>query len=206
MRKYVNVAGHAVMAAMLLSAIIVVSPARMASAGPSQAANAGPPPTRAAIAQNSPTQAAAATTPLLLAQQTTTQQAPGQRPSSRGMRDTRSPTERVEARIKALHEQLHITDAQEAQWNAVAQVMRDNAKAIEDLIKQRDQNIKTMNAMDDLRSYQALAEAHAEGLKKLVTVFGGLYDSMSDDQKKTADTVFRRSERRPSSRTPAKTN
>ncbi len=204
MRKYVNVAGHAVMAAMLLSAIIVVSPARMASAGPSQAANAGVTP--APVAQNSPTQAAAATAPLLLAQQTTTQQAPGQRPSSRGMRDTRSPTERVEARIKALHEQLHITDAQEPQWNAVAQVMRDNAKAIEDLIKQRDQNIKTMNAMDDLRSYQALAEAHAEGLKKLVTVFGGLYDSMSDDQKKTADTVFRRSERRPSSRTPAKTN
>ena len=204
MRKYLNVAGHTIAAAMLLGAIIVVGPNRMAFAKPSEVANAGPS-TRALMAQGSPTQAKVAATEFRLAQQTTTEPAPGQRPPSHRMRDTRSPTERVEARIKALHEQLHITDAQEAQWNAVAQVMRDNAKAIEDLIKQRDQNIKTMNAMDDLRSYQALAEAHSEGLKKLVTVFGALYDGMSDDQKKTADTVFRRSERRPSSRTPAKT-
>lgn len=207
MRKLVSVAQQTVMAAMVLGAIVAGGPARAVAAGTTQVADAGsqaaPTPV---LARESAPPPATASAPLLIAQQTTTQPTPGQQAPSRRMHDTRTPTERVEARIKALHEQLHITDAQTAQWNDLAQVMRDNAKAIEDLVKQREQNLKTMNAVDDLRSYQALAEAHAEGLKKLVPVFETLYDSMSDDQKKTADVVFRRSQRRPPSRTPAKTN
>ena len=207
MRNLVSVAKQTVMAAMVLGAIATGGPARAVAAEAAQVADAGSSALPISLwARESAAPPATSSTPLLMAQQTTTQATPGQQAPGRRMRDTRSPTERVEARIKALHEQLHITDAQEAQWKDVAQVMRDNAKAIEDLIKQRDQNIKTMNAMDDLRSYQALTEAHAEGLKKLVAVFGVLYDGMSDDQKKTADTVFRRSERRPPARTPAKTN
>ena len=205
MRNLVSVAMQTVTAAMVLGAIAASGPARAVAAETTRVADAGPQAAPTTLfAREFATPPATSSAPLLMAQQTTTQTTPGQRPSSRRMRDTRSPTERVEARIKALHEQLHITDAQEAQWNDVARVMRDNAKSIEDLIKQRDQNIKTMNAMDDLRSYQALAEAHSEGLKKLVAAFGVLYDGMSDDQKKIADTVFRRSERRPPARAPAK--
>lgn len=193
MFKLVNMTQQTVMAAMLLGAIAVVGPARVASGETAQLARVGSMPPGQVLAQNSSTQAAPSATP-------------GQQTPNRRTRDTRSPTERVEAHIKALHEQLHITDAQAAQWNDLAQVMRDNAKTIEDLVKQREQNIKTMTAVDDLRSYQALAEAHAEGLKKLVPVFETLYDGMSDDQKKIADVVFRRSQRRPPPRTPAKTN
>ena len=100
-------------------------------------------------------------------------------------------TERhVQARIKSLHDQLHITANQQQQWEAVAAVMRSNAKAIGELVRKRAQEAGTMSAVDDLRSYQQIAEAHADGLNKLVPPFEALYDTMSNDQKKNADVVF----------------
>jgi hypothetical protein len=95
----------------------------------------------------------------------------------------------VEARIKQLHADLHITAAQEAQWSPVAQMMRDNGKAMEDLRKQRV-DAKSMGAVDELKSYAAAIDAHADGVRKFIPLFQSLYDSMSDAQKKTADSVF----------------
>ena|ERR1700722_9367275 len=100
--------------------------------------------------------------------------------------------DQVEARIKSLHDQLQITPAQEAQWATVAQAMRDSAAKINALIQQRAQNAKTMSAVDDLESYQAIAQAHADGLSNLVPAFDTLYASMSDAQKKNADAVFKK--------------
>ncbi len=102
------------------------------------------------------------------------------------------PADRVEARIKSLHDQLKITPAQESQWAAVAQAMRDSAKQMQTLVQQRMKNANTMTAVDDLHSYQAIAQAHLDGLNKLVPVFETLYASMSDAQKKNADSVFKR--------------
>jgi protein CpxP len=96
----------------------------------------------------------------------------------------------VEARIKQLHSDLHITAAQEAQWSPVAQMMRDNGKAMEDLRKQRV-DAKSLGAVDELKSYAAAIDAHADGVRKFIPLFQSLYDSMSDAQKKTADSVFR---------------
>jgi len=101
-----------------------------------------------------------------------------------------SKVDRVEARIKELHAKLTITPAQEELWNNVTQAMRDDAKTMEALIKARSENAKTMTAVEDLKSYSEIAQAHADGLKKFVTVFEPLYASMSDDQKKNADTLF----------------
>jgi len=97
----------------------------------------------------------------------------------------------VDARIASLHKKLKITAAQEQQWQQVAQVMRDNAAQIEQMVKERDAKLKTMTAVDNLQTYSDVAQAHADGLKKLVPVFDTLYGSMSDAQKKTADAVFR---------------
>jgi len=102
-----------------------------------------------------------------------------------------SKADRVEARIKELHTKLKITPAQEELWNNVTEVMRDNAKTMEALIKARSEKASTMTAVDDLKSYGEIAEAHADGLKKFVPVFEALYASMSDAQKKDADTLFR---------------
>jgi protein CpxP len=104
---------------------------------------------------------------------------------------TASKADRVEARIKELHTKLNITPAQEELWKNVTQVMRDNAKTMEALIKARSDKTTTMTAVDDLKSYREIAEAHADGLKKFIPVFEPLYASMSDAQKKNADTFFR---------------
>jgi hypothetical protein len=108
--------------------------------------------------------------------------------------------DRVEARIAELKTRLKVTADQEALWNDVAQTMRDNAKAVETLAKQRATDARTMTAVDDLNSFQAITQAHADGLKKLATTFSTLYAAMSDDQKKNADAVFRSFEHRPGPR------
>lgn len=104
---------------------------------------------------------------------------------------TTSKVDRVEVRIKELHTLLNITPAQEELWNNVTQVMRDNAQTMDTLIKARSENLKTMNAVDDFKSYGEINQAHADGIKKFIPVFEALYASMSDAQKKNADIVFK---------------
>lgn len=106
-----------------------------------------------------------------------------------------NPSDRVEARIKTLHSELKITPAQDAQWNAVAQAMRQDAATMTDLIQQRQQNAATMTAVEDLTSYGKITQAHADGVKSIVGPFSTLYASFSDAQKKTADSVFSRGPR-----------
>jgi hypothetical protein len=97
----------------------------------------------------------------------------------------------VEARINELHTKLMITPEQEESWNKVAEVMRDDAKTMEALIKARTENASTMTAIDDLKSYGEIAQAHADGIKNFMAVFEPLYTGMSDAQKKSADMLFR---------------
>src|SRR6202521_4117861 len=91
--------------------------------------------------------------------------------------------DRVESRITTLHSKLKITQAQEDQWGKVAQVMRDNAKSMETLTQARFKNVKSMSAVDDLKSYGEITDAHADGIKRFTPVFATLYTGMSDAQK-----------------------
>jgi periplasmic protein CpxP/Spy len=132
--------------------------------------------------------------PLLLAQATpapapSVAPAPSPEPSATPAKKRRTPTDRVELRIKELHSELKITPEQQPQFDAVAQAMRDDAKAMEDAIAQR-REAKSMTAVDDLKAYQAIADAHSQGLQKLIPAFSALYDTMSPEQKKNADAVF----------------
>ena len=102
---------------------------------------------------------------------------------------TAVPGNNPEGRIKHLHDQLKITPSQETQWQSVAQVMLDNAAAMKSAMKDRA-DMKVMTAIDDLRTYQAIVEAHAEGIKKLAIAFKPLYASMPEKQQRNADAVF----------------
>jgi protein CpxP len=102
-----------------------------------------------------------------------------------------SPTERVEQHISQLHSELHITPAQQTEWDQFAQVMRDNAKAMDQLLQQRAAGFASMNAVDNMQSYAQIAQQHAQDTQKLATAFQTLYSDMSDSQKKNADAVFR---------------
>jgi len=103
----------------------------------------------------------------------------------------RSPVERTDARIKDLENALKITPEQQGAWKALTQVMQDNAKTQEALIKARKENSPNMNALDDIKSYSQIVEAQAEGLKRFIPAFEALYAGMSAEQKKNADVLFK---------------
>ena len=99
--------------------------------------------------------------------------------------------ERVERYIQDLHARLHITSAEETQWNQFAEVMRENARDMDRAFMQRAEQFSAMNAVQNLQSYEKLAEAHAQRVQKLVPAFENLYNAMPEQQKQLADQVFR---------------
>jgi periplasmic protein CpxP/Spy len=102
-----------------------------------------------------------------------------------------SRADRVEQHITQLHAELHITPAQQAEWDQFAQAMRDNAKDMSQMLEQRAAGFASMNAAEDMQSWAQMAQQHAQQTQKLAAAFQPLYASMSDDQKKNADAVFR---------------
>lgn len=106
------------------------------------------------------------------------------------------PEQRAEAYIADLKAKLQITDAQEPQWDAVATVIRDNAKQAEERYNARQTAAPDQTAVDDLKNYADMAAAHADGVKRLETAFETFYNGLSDDQKKNADKVFAEGEGR----------
>jgi hypothetical protein len=102
-----------------------------------------------------------------------------------------SAVDHTEAQIKQLQGALKITAAQEELWNNLTQVMRENAQDMDDLNKDRAENTKTMNAVEHMKFHSQTTEAHLSQLEKLIPPFEAFYDSMSDQQKKTTDTIFR---------------
>jgi hypothetical protein len=96
----------------------------------------------------------------------------------------------VEHHITELHAKLKITSAEEPQWKEVAETMRENAKDLDLAIDKRVAAVSSATAIDNLNSYAEIAQAHANGVKKLAVAFSGLYSVMSEDQKKEADATF----------------
>lgn len=121
----------------------------------------------------------------------TTGQTPPHHRAARHRAHALSPAQAVERRIAELHRRLEITAEQEPLWGVVAGVMREDAQAVEAAAKLRQEKLGTMSAVDNLRSFQVLAQTHADGLNKLTDAFATLYAAMSDGQKRNADAVFR---------------
>jgi periplasmic protein CpxP/Spy len=96
----------------------------------------------------------------------------------------------IESQIADLQKKMRITTAQQPLFDAFAQVMRQNAQALDAAMRQQEQKGWT-TAVDDLRASAQLAEAEAEGLKRLLPAFQSLYDSLPDPQKRLADTAMR---------------
>jgi hypothetical protein len=108
---------------------------------------------------------------------------------------TRRPGESLETlvdrRITELHTKLQITPAQSQQWDQFAQVMRTNAKAMDQMYADRAQKLSGMSAVDNMQSFEAIEQARMEGMQRLVPAFQTVYNSLSDQQKQAADALFR---------------
>ena len=173
-----------VAAAALLGAAMLVAPA-LAFAAPQLLAQASAPATPSAESPSTAPSAAPA--------------APKAAHANRAVHRT-SPSV-VEKRIASMHKRLKITSNQETAWDAVAQAMRDDAQQMNTLIRARQAQVGSMNAVQDLQSYEKISEAHVDGLHKLVPAFETLYGQLSPEQQQTADTMFGRKMRHASSKT-----
>jgi periplasmic protein CpxP/Spy len=123
------------------------------------------------IAVGSQTSAAASAAEILLAQGQPVPQA-----------------QNVETNIATLHQRLQVTPAQEVQFNAVANVMRENARAEASAPQQPPAGA---TAVDDLRAYIRYSEVELAGLKKMLPALEALYATLSPTQRRAADGAFR---------------
>ena len=98
--------------------------------------------------------------------------------------------EHTEARIKQLDDALKFTDSQKELWNNVTLVMRDNAKGMDALRKERKDVAATLNAVDRLKFHSQISETQLEQLKRLIPPFEALYVSMSVEQKASTDAIM----------------
>jgi len=99
--------------------------------------------------------------------------------------------QKVEQRIADMHATLHITQAQEAQWDAFAQVMLDNAQAMDGLLTRGAGDLATQTAPQILQNYAVITQQHAQNVQKLSAAFNALYTDLTPEQKKAADEMFR---------------
>jgi periplasmic protein CpxP/Spy len=97
----------------------------------------------------------------------------------------------AEERIRDLHERLNITQKEQTAWNKFAQVMRENARQLDQVYQQRAQQFDSMNAVENMRSYAKIERMRARDVEKLVPAFRSLYATLTPEQRQTADALFR---------------
>lgn len=110
-----------------------------------------------------------------------------------GKRAFSLPGERVEARLAYLKTALKITDAQQPQWDAFANVVRKHAREADERIKARQARMaqrtegQRPTAIERLeRRQERLATASAR-LNELLAVEKPLYAALSPEQQQIAD-------------------
>jgi hypothetical protein len=100
-------------------------------------------------------------------------------------------SERVEARIAYAKTALKITDAQTKQWNAVADVLRKQAKDRDATMQEmRGMHDMKMTAIDRLDQRQNMLTKAAASTAEMLAVAKPLYATLSDEQKQTADELL----------------
>jgi hypothetical protein len=97
----------------------------------------------------------------------------------------------TETQIKQLQATLNITVPQEPLWHNLTQVMRENAKDMDAINKERAENTKPLNALEHMKLHSRITQYHLDQTNKLIVPFEAFYNSLSDQQKSITDMVFR---------------
>ena len=106
------------------------------------------------------------------------------------------PTERVEARLAYVKTALKITDAQQSQWDAYANLARKNAQDMEQRFKSRQSGEprhpghQRPNAIERLERAQSFHAEAVTRINQLLSVEKPLYAALSPEQQKVADVVL----------------
>lgn len=75
--------------------------------------------------------------------------------------------------------------------DSFSQVMLDNAQAMEAVVGKNAGTAPTRTATEIMQSYAEIAQQHTQNVQKLSAAFDTLYASLTVDQQKAADEMFR---------------
>jgi hypothetical protein len=97
----------------------------------------------------------------------------------------------VEGRLAFLKTELNITEAQLPLWNAVADAIRANAKAMTEMMSGGMMGAGQATTLPDkLATREKMITAHLEALHRLKAAVDPFYAALSAEQKKTADELL----------------
>lgn len=143
----------------------------------------------------------AAAAPLALAQSTAAGPQPRhQAEPQHEERASRMPGERVEARLAYLKTALKITEAQQTQWDAFANALRQQAQAMDARIRARraqtaEGRRDAPNAIARLERQQQRLAAAAARVNEILQAAKPLYAALTAEQQKIADELLARQHR-----------
>lgn len=109
------------------------------------------------------------------------------------------PTEQVEARLAYIRTALKITDAEQPQWNAFANSMRQQAAAREKKMHEWREKMTQNEGKHEHRQLSVIErmergqKMHADAIARITDQLAAvkpLYESLSAEQKKVADVVL----------------
>ena len=113
--------------------------------------------------------------------------------SRHARRSSRLPSERMEARLAQLQTALKITDAQKAQWENFAAVLRKHARELDIRVQERRTQMaersqrQQLSAIEQLERHQQRMAARAQRLNELIAAGRPLYAALTPEQKQVAD-------------------
>lgn len=113
-----------------------------------------------------------------------------------GDRAFRLPSERVEARLAYLKTALKITDAQETQWQAFADVQRKHAREADQRMQERrarmeqDTRPARPGAVERMEFRQKMLATQSQRLGEMIEAGKPLYAALSPEQQKIADELL----------------
>jgi hypothetical protein len=96
----------------------------------------------------------------------------------------------IEGQIAFYKAELHITDAQTAQWNTFADTLRAGAKQLETAYLAMMLSNGLPSIPDQLAKRRQLLTAELDSLQAIQPVACTLYDALSPEQKKLADEMM----------------
>lgn len=103
--------------------------------------------------------------------------------------------ERIEGRIAFLRAELRITPAQEPAWEAFAATLRTDAQNMHDMAEKMRGMASGMkqspvSILDRLERHETMLKAHLDHLQRIRTTLKPLYESLDDDQRRSADELI----------------
>lgn len=94
-------------------------------------------------------------------------------------------------RMAMLKQELQITPAEEPAWDRFSQLSVQNAAQLDQMFRQRAQQVPSMNAVQNLQTFADLQLRQARNFQQVVPAFQRLYSQLSPQQRQAADEAFR---------------